>query len=134
MNIKNEIVTISCKCGFLKNVTEQNKEVHNPNTGGIIMKTHELKIWPEYFKAVKNGTKTFELRKNDRDFKVGDILVLKEWKPGLIDSTGPEEIVIEEQGYTGRKIEKKISFILNGGQFITKGSGLRKGWVILGII
>ncbi|BDR73357.1 hypothetical protein K144316041_23680 [Clostridium tetani] len=98
------------------------------------MKTHELKIWPEYFKAVKNGTKTFELRKNDRDFKVGDILVLKEWKPGLIDSTGLEEIVIEEQGYTGRKIEKKISFILNGGQFITKGSGLRKGWVILGII
>lgn len=35
---------------------------------------HELKIAPEYFKDVRTGLKKFEIRKNDRDFKVGDRL------------------------------------------------------------
>ena len=33
---------------------------------------HELKCWPEYFEAVISGAKTFEVRKNDRDFAVRD--------------------------------------------------------------
>lgn len=45
------------------------------------MKIHELKLWPEYFNAVLKGDKTFEMRKNDRDFKLGDILVLKYFDP-----------------------------------------------------
>ena len=40
------------------------------------MKIHELKLDTEYFDDVKSGLKTFEIRKNDRDFKVGDVLAL----------------------------------------------------------
>lgn len=41
------------------------------------MKTHELKLDIQYFDDVKSGKKNFEIRKNDRDFQVGDILELK---------------------------------------------------------
>ncbi len=41
------------------------------------MKTHELKLDINYFEDVKSGLKNFEIRKNDRDFQVGDILELK---------------------------------------------------------
>ncbi|MCR1915449.1 DUF3850 domain-containing protein [Lactobacillus johnsonii] len=40
---------------------------------------HELKILPEYFRAQATGVKTFEIRKNDRNFKVGDDLWLREY-------------------------------------------------------
>jgi hypothetical protein len=45
------------------------------------MKVHELKIWPSYFHDVATGQKTFEYRKNDRDFQQGDLLLLKEFDP-----------------------------------------------------
>ena len=38
------------------------------------MTIHTLKIKNEYWTEVYEGAKTFELRKNDRDFKVGDII------------------------------------------------------------
>ena len=34
------------------------------------MKTHELKIKPQYFKDVISGLKTFEVRKNDENLKM----------------------------------------------------------------
>lgn len=42
---------------------------------------HELKTWPEYYEAVVDGSKPFELRKNDRKFFVGDRLRLREYDP-----------------------------------------------------
>lgn len=94
------------------------------------MKIHELKIWPIYFEKVLSGEKTFELRKNDRDFQVGDVLILKEFNSGLSDATGPERVVIEERGYTGREVKKKITYIYKG---CANGLGLREGFCILSI-
>lgn len=46
------------------------------------MKVHELKLNTAYYDDVKTGLKTFEIRKNDRDFKVGDVLSLTRWSEG----------------------------------------------------
>lgn len=61
------------------------------------MDTHELKILPQYFEAAWDGRKTFELRKNDRDYKVGDYLVLREYSDG---------------NYTGSFLRVVITYIL----------------------
>lgn len=58
----------------------------------------EKKVTPEYFDAVLSGNKTFEVRLADWRCDVGDVLVLKEW-----DS--------HKKLYTGRQVEKKVSFI-----------------------
>jgi len=73
---------------------------------------HTLKTETEYYQAIEKGLKTFELRKNDRDFKVGDMLTLKEVVNGV---------------YTGREIfGKEVKYILSGGKF-----GLEEGYVIM---
>ncbi|WP_416692141.1 DUF3850 domain-containing protein [Enterococcus faecalis] len=53
---------------------------------------HELKIKPEYFKAVESGMKKFEIRKNDRDYNLHDLLILQEYKNGKF--TGNKRSVI----------------------------------------
>jgi len=57
------------------------------------------KVWPNYFKLMKSGRKKFELRLADFKAKKGDILILEEWNP-------------EKKEYTGRKIRRKIKYIL----------------------
>ena len=51
---------------------------------------HELKTWPDFFQQVWNRRKPFEYRLNDRNFKKGDILKLKEYIPQLKEFTGRE--------------------------------------------
>ena len=92
-------------------------------------KIHELKIYPQYFRAVLDGSKTFEFRKDDRGFEVGDTLILKEFIPETIDHTAGEP-VIKESRYTGRTIKKKITYILKDG---VPGCRLRDGLVILAL-
>lgn len=45
------------------------------------MKTHELKTLTNPFNAICRNDKKAEFRFNDRDFKVGDRLYLREWIP-----------------------------------------------------
>ena len=66
-------------------------------------KTHELKILPQYYKEVANGTKTFEIRKNDRNFQQGDTVILKEY-----DKSTNE--------YTGNELSFSIGFVTEFGQ------------------
>lgn len=61
---------------------------------------HELKIWPQYFCKVADGTKTFEVRSNDRGFKNGDTVLLREW-----------EYISEI--YTGASLVFKIGYVLH---------------------
>jgi hypothetical protein len=94
--------------------------------------THELKSWPEFFNPVFTGIKNFELRKNDRNFVVGDVIVLREWQP----AKGFEDGGV----YTGRECRRRISYILEGlGVGAMQGVikpywGLDRGYVILGLM
>ena len=76
--------------------------------------THELKIWPEYFQAVWDGRKTFEIRKKDRDYQVGDYLKLLEFDP-------------DKQDYTGSGLLVRVTYILEDPEFV------KDGYVVMGI-
>ena len=65
------------------------------------MTVHVLKTWPEYFQPICDGNKTFEKRKNDRDYKEGDRLLLQEWDPATRE-------------YTGREVWAVVTYILDG--------------------
>lgn len=72
-------------------------------------KIHRLKTWPDFFRAIEEGRKSFEIRINDRDFRVGDEVLLLEYSPARGE-------------YLGGVIHRKITFILTGGM------GLRDGY------
>jgi len=80
------------------------------------MKLHELKTWPPFFQDIKDEKKTFDVRPDDRNFKVGDYLLLWEWNPDAED-------------YTGREILVEIVYKVPGGQF-----GIMDGFCVLGIM
>ncbi len=47
---------------------------------------HELKIWPQFYHAVREGKKNFEVRKNDRAYQAGDSVSLREWDPAIVSN------------------------------------------------
>lgn len=74
--------------------------------------THSLKLDAKYYDSVASRIKTFEMRFNDRDYRVGDVLVLREW-------TGTK--------YTGRWLARRVEYILPLDEF-----GM-KDWVVMAI-
>lgn len=63
------------------------------------MKTHKLKTVQPYFERCWLNSKTFEVRKNDRDFQAGDQVILQEYDA-------------EKDTYSGREITGKITYVL----------------------
>lgn len=60
------------------------------------MKVHDIKIKPNFLADIVSGVKTFEIRKNDRGYKKGDILNLQEYENGE---------------YTGNELKVKVTYI-----------------------
>jgi hypothetical protein len=79
----------------------------------------ELKTWPQSFEPTWRGEKRAEFRIADREFAVGDTLLLREWVPGRGGG---------EDGYTGREIEAVVTHILLGPDF-----GIPEGYAMLSI-
>jgi hypothetical protein len=87
----------------------QRKNGYGERSGGMAI--HKIKILPEYFKAVAEGRKPFEIRNNDRHYQEGDTVVLQEWADGK---------------YTGYQIKRQIGFVTEFEQ--------KPGYVVFGLV
>lgn len=81
---------------------------------------HQLKQASIYFEDVISGKKPFEVRKNDRNFKVGDYLALNELTPHECNEKG-------EHLETGRSALFRVTYILDNPEYC------KEGFVVLGI-
>lgn len=84
-------------------VSTEISEVIHPTLEASTMKTsniHCVKCWPKYFAALQSGVKTFDVRYNDRNYQVGDVLVSREFDP-------------ETRAYTGEMCAHRIMYVLN---------------------
>lgn len=77
---------------------------------------HQLKCWEPFFADVVSGAKSFEVRRNDRKFAVGDLIDLCE------TSCGRE---------TGRSFRVVVTYVLPAHS--VPESALEPGFVVLGI-
>lgn len=96
--------------------------------GAGVMTWHALKTWPEFFQPLWEGRKTFELRINDRDFKEGDILDLREFQPLLPTPSRPEP-----GRYTGRQVRVIVSHVLDPSKTGLPRYIMNEDYVILSI-
>jgi len=85
--------------------------------------THTLKVWPEFYDAIESGVKTWEFRRDDRGFRVGDVLVLEYWSPdrGACEVTNDVPPLI-------RAVRTRVTYILHGGRL-----GVPEGFCIMSI-
>lgn len=90
----------------------------------MLMKTHELKTLAPYWDAIDNGEKPFEVRRDDRGFQKGDILLLHRMKE---DNSCYYDYPPGTPGKR-RTLYMKITYILTGGQF-----GIQPGYVVMGL-
>ena len=84
------------------------------------MTTHELKCWPLYFEKILDGSKRFEIRVADRDYKVGDQLHLKEYN-------------VSTESYTGRNCTVEVLYLVNSDEMRGMGIEVIQGIVVMSI-
>lgn len=96
----------------LRRQSDSEKMEHLPSDAAAGQKAHSIRLAANHFNDVASGKKPFELCKNDRRFKVGDMLEMLEFKEGK---------------NTGRIIQAEITYLLEG------YTGLEDGYCILGI-
>jgi len=77
-----------------------------------IPRIHDLKTVASYFVSMQEGLKDFEIRFEDREFLVDDILNLQEYKYGEL---------------TGECVQKRVKYVLR------RFKGLQTGYVVLGL-
>ncbi|MCL2357116.1 MAG: DUF3850 domain-containing protein [Defluviitaleaceae bacterium] len=87
----------------------------NPIASEAGQVTHEVKIHPDMLRAVAEGLKTFEYRRNDRNYQVGDVLRLRQFVP-------------EREEATEEFIDVKVTYILRGDY------GLPPDFVVMSIV
>lgn len=91
------------------------------------MTEHVVKIHDRYYDAVANGIKTFEIRKADRDYRVGDTLVLQRCNDkGNVVYHGDDNLGINVPD----QIYCAIAYILTSEDF---PDGIKEGYCVLGI-
>jgi hypothetical protein len=83
---------------------------------------HKLKTWPAYWDAVAAGDKPFEVRRDDRGFQTGDILLLEKYEIGYGYHTEPGN------RSKVKTLSRRVTWILTGGQF-----GIEAGHVVMGL-
>jgi hypothetical protein len=76
---------------------------------------HELKIHPQHYRAVLLGLKKVDIRLNDRNYQVGDLLILNEFDP-------------KTEKYTSFQVKRKVDYI------IRDVAGLAPNYVILQLL
>ena len=88
---------------------------------------HELKTVNIYWDAVAAGTKTFEVRRNDRAFQTGDVIVLtRTTECGHYDTRAQDRH--KDGDFAKSQISFRITYLLQGGQF-----GIDPGYCVLGL-
>jgi Domain of unknown function (DUF3850) len=97
--------------------------------------THELKVQPPYFDALLDGSKTFEVRRNDRAYQRGDVLVLNEFHSARA-STGTRCDCgggwTDQGHFTGRSIVFAVTYVYAGDPRRGFG-GIEPGYVVLAL-
>lgn len=78
-------------------------------------KVHDVKEWPKWHADLVSEKMQFETRKNDRDYRIGDVLVVREWDP-------------DTSAYTGKLAVRVITYIMDHAD-LPEG---KAGWVTLG--
>lgn len=88
---------------------------------------HELKCLAEFYPDVVNGNKPFEVRRDDRNFAINQIILLKEVKEINYDNM-PPTFLSREIIETGKSCKLLITYKLTGERW-----GIKDGYCVLGV-